>query len=390
MKIKRDLEDVVREVASQYRVVTITGPRQSGKTTLCRMAFPDMAYVSLENPDVLELATEDPVSFLKQYKSAGLILDEIQNAPELLSYIQGIVDEDELPGQFVLTGSHQFSLMEGISQSLTGRTALIRLLPFSVSEANQIRTLENADEYIFNGFYPGIWDRSLNPVHYYRNYFETYVQRDVRRMIQIKDLRVFRNFVRLCAGRVGQLFNASEIANNLGVSSHTVKAWVSVLEASYIVYLMEPFSSPIGKRLIKSPKLYFYDVGFASYLLGFNDCEQIFVDRLRGPLFENLVVMELLKIRYNANQDNNLYFYRDRQQHEVDVMLKQGRRYDCVEIKSSATFRKDFLKGIKVVNQLLPGVVKNSFLVYSGEMTSVVNHVQLVNYREIGSVFGEA
>ena len=389
MKIKRDLEDIVREVASQYRVVTITGPRQSGKTTLCRMAFPDMAYASLENPDVLDLATEDPVSFLQQYRSVGVILDEIQNAPELLSYIQGIVDEDDLPGQFVLTGSHQFSLMEGISQSLAGRTALIRLLPFSISEARQIRTLENADEYIFNGFYPGVWDRSLNPVHYYRDYFETYVQRDVRQMIQIKDLRVFRNFVRLCAGRVGQIFNASEIANNLGVSSHTVKAWVSVLEASYIVYLMEPFSSHIGKRLIKSPKLYFYDVGLASYLLGFSDYEQIFVDRLRGPLFENLVVMELLKIRYNANQDNNLYFYRDRQQHEMDVMLKQGRQYDCVEIKSSATFRKDFLKGIKVVNQLLPGVVKDSFLVYSGEMTSAVNNVRLVNYREIGSVYEE-
>lgn len=388
MKIKRILEATVKEVAAQYRVVTITGPRQSGKTTLCRMAFPGMPYVSLENPDVLNAVAADPVSFLQYYRASGVVLDEIQNAPELLSYIQGIVDEDEKPGQFILTGSHQFSLMEGISQSLAGRTALIRLLPFSIEESDCIKPFKRLEDHIFKGFYPDVRIRSLDPVSYYRDYFETYVQRDVRQMIQVKDLRLFRNFVRLCAGRIGQNFNASDIANNLGVSSHTVKSWVSVLEASYIIYLMEPFSGNIGKRLVKAPKLYFYDAGVASYLLGFTDPEQIFADRMRGPLFENLVVIELLKNRYNRNLENNLFFYRDSQQHEVDVVLKQGSSLDCIEIKSSAAFTKDFLTELAYVKNLLSDSVRNSYLVYAGDMAGSVQDVQLVNYRNICRVIG--
>lgn len=383
MKIKRAIEDEVRRAASCYRVVTITGPRQSGKTTLCRMAFPEMAYVSLENPDVRDVAAEDPISFLQQYRGGGVILDEIQNAPELLSYIQGLVDEDERSGQFILTGSHQFSLMEGISQSLAGRTALIRLLPFSIAETAGIHRVERLDEYIFRGFYPDVWARGLDPVNYYRDYFETYVQRDVRQMIQVKDLRLFRNFVRLCAGRIGQNFNASNLANNLGVSSHTIQSWVSVLEASYILYLMEPFSGNVGKRLIKSPKLYFYDVGFASYLLGFSDADAIFTDRMRGALFENLVVMELLKGRYNRNQEDNLLFYRDKQQHEVDVLLKNGSQFVGVEIKSSATFTKEFVKGLSYLKKILPESVGASYLVYAGSLTGSVQNVQLVNYQQV-------
>lgn len=382
MKIKRILEQTVKQTAEKYRVVTITGPRQSGKTTLCRMTFPGREYASLENPDVRERAELDPVGFLQPYRETGVILDEIQNVPELLSYIQGIVDEDERPGQFILTGSHQFSLMEGITQSLAGRTALIRLLPFSISETESFKKTNRLEEFLFAGFYPEVWNRELNPTEYYRDYFETYVQRDVRQMIQVKDLRLFRNFVRLCAGRIGQLFNSSDLANNLGVSSHTIKSWVSVLEASYLVYLMEPFAGNIGKRLIKSPKLYFYDVGFASYLLGLTDPDQIFADRMRGPLFENLVVMELLKNRYNHNQDDNLFFYRDQQQQEVDVLMQNGRVFDSMEIKASATFTKEFIKGSQLLQKLMPEKLRNSYVVYSGESGGEIQNTRLVNYRE--------
>ena len=382
MKIKRDIEGVVKRAAACYRVVTVMGPRQSGKTTLCRMAFSEKPYISLENPDVQERAIEDPISFLGQYRSSGVVLDEIQNAPELLSFIQGIVDEDDREGQFILTGSHQFSLIEGISQSLAGRTALIRLLPFSIAETEKIKSLEQLDEYIFSGFYPDVWNRGLEPTNYYRDYFETYVQRDLRQMIQIKNLRLFRNFVRLCAGRIGQNFNAANLANNLGVSSHTIQSWVSVLEASYILYLMEPFSGNIGKRLVKSPKLYFYDVGFAAYLLGFGSSDSIFTDRMRGALFENLVVMELLKGRYNQNKEDHLFFYRDKQQHEVDLLLKNGARFDAIEIKSSATFTKEFLKGLGYLKKVMTDSLGASFLVYAGEQSGTIGDVQMVHYKE--------
>lgn len=384
MKIKRTLEEPVRRLAETYRVVTITGPRQSGKTTLCRMAFPELPYVSLENPDIRDVVAADPVSFLNRHRSTGVVLDEIQNLPEILSYIQGIVDEDEQPGQFILTGSHQFSLMEGITQSLAGRTALVRLLPFSIAETRLFDKAEMPEEYLFRGFYPGVWSESLEPTGYYRDYFETYVQRDVRQMLHIKDLRLFRNFVRLCAGRVGQCFNASEIGNNLGVSSHTVKSWLSVLEASYIVYLMEPFSSNFGKRMVKTPKLYFHDVGFAAYLLGFGAPDQIFPDRMRGPLYENMVVIELLKDRFNRNLGDNLCFYRDSKQHEVDVLLMHGSRFDGVEIKSSATFTPGFLKGINYLKRTATDSLECSYLVYSGDLDGCIQGTELVNYQRIG------
>ena len=390
MKIKRTIEGTVQGLAEKYRVVTITGPRQSGKTTLCKMAFPNLSYVSLENPDVRDAVAADPVSFLNRHRSAGVVLDEIQNLPQILSYIQGIVDEDERPGQFILTGSHQFSLMEGISQSLAGRTALVRLLPFSIAETGLIEKLATPEEYLFRGFYPGVWSKSLEPTGYYRDYFETYVQRDVRQMLHIKDLRLFRNFVRMCAGRVGQCFNASEIGNNLGVSSHTIKSWLSVLEASYIIYLMEPFSSNFGKRMVKSPKLYFHDVGFAAYLLGFDSPDRIYPDRMRGFLFENMVVVELLKDRFNRNLENNLCFYRDSKQHEVDVLLMHGSRFDCVEIKSSATFTPGFLKGIDYLKRTALDSVERSYLVYAGEMDGAIQGTEMVNYQRIGETMREA
>ena len=383
MKIKRTIEGTVRRLAEKYRVVTITGPRQSGKTTLCKMAFPGIPYISLENPDARDMIAADPVTFLDRHRATGVVLDEIQNLPRILSYIQGIVDEDERPGQFILTGSHQFSLMEEITQSLAGRTALVRLLPFSIAETRLVEKVDSPEEFLFRGFYPGVWSQSLEPTGYYRDYFETYVQRDVRQMLQVKDLRLFRNFVRLCAGRIGQCFNASDLGNNLGVSSHTVKSWLSVLEASYIIHLMEPFSINIGKRMVKSPKLYFHDVGFATYLLGLDSPDRIFPDRMRGPLFENMVVVELLKDRFNHNIENNLCFYRDRKQHEVDVLLMHGSRFDCVEIKSSATFTPNFFKGLDYLKRIAPDSVEHSYLVYAGEMDGTIQGSELVNYQKI-------
>ncbi len=388
MKIQRAIEETVRGLAEKHRVVTITGPRQSGKTTLCKMAFPDLTYVSLENPDMRDLVAADPVSFLDRHRTTGIVLDEIQNLPQILSYIQGIVDEDERPGQFILTGSHQFSLMEGISQSLAGRTALVRLLPFSIAETQRFERTSFPEELLFRGFYPGIWSESLEPTGYYRDYFETYIQRDVRQMLQIKDLRLFRNFVRLCAGRIGQCFNASGIGNNLGVSSHTVKAWLSVLEASYIIHLMEPYSRNLGKRMVKSPKLYFHDPGLAAYLLGLDSPDRIFPDRMRGPLFENMVVVELLKDRFNQNLESNLCFYRDSKQHEVDILLMHGSRFDGVEIKSSATFSPDFLKGIDYLKRIAPDALDRTYLVYAGKMEGAIQGTELVNYQEIPENIG--
>ncbi len=386
MKVEREAQEVARARARQYRVVTIIGARQSGKTTLCRMAFGDRPYYSLENPDTREIIESDPVSFLERHRKTGVILDEIQNLPMLLSHIQGIVDEDEMPGQFILTGSHQFSLMQGITQSLAGRTTLIHLLPFSFSETEKFRPLSQPDDYLLAGFYPGLWNRNLEPTPFYRDYFETYVQRDVRQMLQVKDLRTFRNFVRLCAGRIGQLFNASDIGNNLGVSGHTVKSWISVLEASQILYLMEPFFANLGKRLIKSPKIYFHDVGLAAYLLGFTSTDQLYTDRMRGPLFENMVVSEILKTACNQNRDYRLAFYRDKQQHEVDVMVPAGRKYDCVEIKSSATFHKDYLKELNDFASAHPEICGERSLVFAGKTAPSVQGVNVLNYKDAGRI----
>lgn len=382
MKIEREASNVVLESARHYRVVTIIGARQSGKTTLCRMAFKDRPYVTLENPDTREMVEADPVAFLERHRQTGVILDEIQNLPSLLSYIQGIVDEDERPGQFILTGSHQFSLMQGITQSLAGRTTIIRLLPFTIAETEKFRTLDHPEDYLLHGFYPGVWNANLDPTTFYRDYFETYIQRDVRQMLQVKDLRTFQKFVRLCAGRIGQLFNASDLANNLGVSGHTVKSWISVLEASQIIYLMEPFFTNLGKRLVKSPKIYFHDVGLAAYLLGFTSASQIYTDRLRGPLFENMVVSEILKSACNQNREARLAFYRDKQQHEVDVLIPAGRDYVSVEIKSSATFHKEFLKELIYFANIQPEIPDNRFLVYAGETLPPVQGVKLLNFKD--------
>lgn len=365
-------------MAQQYRVVTLTGPRQAGKTTLARMAFPDYKYVSLEDPDLRGLAIQDPRAFL-QYHQRPVIFDEIQRAPSLLSYIQTIVDEDPQKGQFILTGSHQLELNQAITQSLAGRTALLTLYPLTITEIKEEKIDDDHDTMLLKGFYPAIYDQKLEPTRYYRNYFQTYVERDVRQMIQLKDLSLFETFMKLCAGRIGQLLNAQSLANEVGVSSHTIKNWLSILEASFVIYRLAPFYENLGKRLVKSPKLYFTDVGLAAYLLGIETVQQMKRDPLRGQLFENLVVIELVKARLNKGLDPHLYFYRDSNQVEVDILFQQARQYMLIEVKSAETFHPSFVKNIERLRKLDPEKFYHAVVVYGGDLEPVLDDVTVVN-----------
>ena len=303
--IKRHVEQKLLKFLKQYPVLMLTGPRQSGKTTLCKMALPDKPYVSLESPDNREYALSDPKGFLS---------DEAQHAPELFSYIQGIVDEKKKNGMFVLTGSQNFQLLNKVNQSLAGRTAILKLLPFSIREINPIIKKMSLNEVLLSGFYPRIYDEKLEPQHALSFYFETYVERDVRSLLNVKDLSSFQKFVRLCAGRVGQLLNLSSLGNEAGVSHTTAREWLSLLEASYIVFLLPPHYKNYNKRITKAPKLYFCDVGLASHLLGIETVKQMQRDPLRGSLFENLVVIEFLKKQYEEASRANLSYFRDSNQ----------------------------------------------------------------------------
>lgn len=343
MNIKRNLETELRQMAGEYPVVTLLGPRQAGKTTLVKMTFEGMPYVNIESPETRKLALEDPKELLSRYPN-GLIIDEIQRAPELLSYIQVMVDEKKQSGLYVLTGSHQLDLHEHITQSLAGRTAILHLLPLSIAELRSVKKMDDENELMFTGFLPRIYDGEQQPLKAYRNYLQTYIERDVRRIINVKDLNTFQKFMIMCASRVGQLINYDDISREIGLSNNTIKNWFSILEASYIIIRLSPYFANINKRLIKTPKLYFVETGLASYLLGIESVEQLRRDPLRGHLFENMVVMDLIKTRYNQGLDHHLYFYRDQQKHEVDVVFKKANELIPIEIKSSKTYNKAFKK----------------------------------------------
>jgi predicted AAA+ superfamily ATPase len=347
--INRTIEPVLLGLAKQYPVVTITGPRQSGKTTLCRKVFPDLKYVNLEAPDTRTFAIEDPRRFLAA-NQGGVIIDEIQRVPDLLSYIQTIVDNQTTPGQFILTGPQQLEVMNNISQSLAGRTALLKLLPLSLDELKQIPPL-STDRLIFTGFYPRIHDKALNPTQALGDYLETYVERDLRQLATVKDLSLFERFLRLCAGRVGQVLNIQSLGNDVGVSHTTARSWLTLLEASYIIVLLQPWHANVSKRLIKSPKLYFCDVGLAAYLLGLEQESQVSRDPLRGNLFENMMVMEALKYRYNRGLRSNIFFYRENRGNEVDLIIENGRQLYAVEIKAGTTVNSDFFRGLNHFSQ---------------------------------------
>jgi uncharacterized protein len=368
--IDRTIEPVLKELAGKYPVVTLTGPRQSGKTTLCRKVFPDMAYANLERPDTRDFATSDPKGFLGSYPD-GVILDEIQRASHLLSYIQVIVDEEGLPGRFILTGSQQFEVLNTVSQSLAGRTALLKLLPFSIAELDRRHLPPSLDRLLLTGFYPRIYDRQLDPTQTLGDYFETYVERDMRQIAAIKDLALFEKFVRLCAGRIGQILNLQSLGSDVGVSHTTARVWLSLLEASYILFILPPWYRNISKRLVKSPKLYFYDVGLASYLLGLENEQHVSRHPLRGNLFENLIVMEALKYRYNRGRKSNLSFYRDGKGNEVDLILDIGPDLFPIEIKAGETIASDYFKGLKHFMKVVPDMPRGAGLIYGGQERQV-------------------
>lgn len=384
--VTRTIENVLSIYARQYPVITITGPRQSGKTTLCRKVFSDKPYVNLEAPDTRQFAQDDPRGFLSQYPE-GAILDEIQRAPDLVSYIQEIVDREPLDGRYILTGSQQFEVSNSINQSLAGRTALIKLLPFSLEELSNSYTIPTVDELLYHGFYPRIWDKKLNPTQALRDYFETYIERDLRQLVFIKDLNLFQRFIKLCAGRVGQLLNLNSLANDTGVSHTTASNWLSLLEASYIVFLLQPYYRNISKRLVKSPKLYFYDVGLGSYLLGIENKKHIARDPLRGHLFENMVVAETLKYRLHHGKGNNLYFYRDSKGNEVDLVLTKGADLFPIEIKSGMTITKDYFKGLKHFSKVFPkNIPDGSGLIYAGEEQQKRTDVFVSPFGKMGNL----
>ena len=382
--IERDIAASLTRLFGQYPVVTVTGPRQSGKTTLCRAAFPHLTYFNLEAPDQRDFAESDPRGFLAR-AGDGAIIDEVQNVPALLSYIQVDVDERGRNGLFVLTGSEQFRLSRAISQSLAGRTALLRLLPFSLAERARTDSSMAVDDVIFSGFYPRILDQDLDPRQALGDYFETYVERDVRRSNEIRNISSFRRFVRLCAGRVGQLVNLNSLGSDAGVSHPTARAWLTILEASYIVFQLQPFHANIRKRLTKSPKLYFYDVGLASYLVGIENARQVATHPLRGALFENVVVIEALKHRLNRGHQPNLWFFRDLSGLECDLLLEAGRGIAAIEAKSGSTVSGDFFTPLNKVARLVPNVVSRT-VVYGGTARQERSDCAAVPLADLGSV----
>lgn len=362
--IEREITPCLTRLFQQYPFVTVTGPRQSGKTTLCRSTFPDLEYANLEAPDVRDFAESDPRGFLSRF-GEGAILDEIQHVPELLSYLQVLADEKGTNGQFILTGSEQFRLSDAISQSLAGRTALLRLLPLSMAERRKMGAPNEVDEVLYSGFYPRIFDQNLDPRQALGDYFETYVERDVRRLGGIRNLSTFRRFVRLCAGRVGQLVNLSSLGSDAGVSHTTAREWLGILERSYIIFPLRPYHANIGRRLIKSPKLYFYDVGLASYLIGIQLAEQLATHPLRGALFENAAVVEALKYQFNRGRRTSLSLFRDARGLECDLLYETGRGIGAIEIKSGATVASDFFHSLARVAELVPEVAMKA-VVYGG------------------------
>lgn len=362
--IKRTAEKELLLLAGLFKTVAVIGPRQSGKTTLVRTVFSNKPYISLENPDIRSFAEQDPRGFLDQYPD-GAILDEAQRTPQLFSYLQQVLDESNETGQFILTGSNNFLLQESISQSLAGRVAYLQLLPFSLSELKHSVEIADGDEMIFKGLYPPVYDRGIPPDKWFQNYIRTYIERDVRQLKNISNLSVFEKFIRLCAGRCGQLLNLSSLAIETGVDHKTIASWIGVLESSFIIHLLRPHHQNFNKRLVKMPKLYFYDTGLVCSLLSIRSKEQVREHPLRGNLFENFIVGELIKERFNRGLLSNLYFWRDNSGNEIDVILDEAGSLYPIEIKSGKTITSDYFKGLLFWNKLIPDV--GGSVIYGGD-----------------------
>ena len=380
--INRHIAEILTNIIQKMPVITLTGPRQSGKTTLVKQCFSDFTYLNLEETDKKEIALKDPRLFFEIYKG-NLIIDEVQNVPDIFSWVQVIVDNEKSDRRFVLTGSQNFLLLEKISQSLAGRTAIFHLFPFSMEELkNTPFELNNFKDYLFKGFYPRLYNQDLDPVRWLDDYMLSYIERDVRTIINVGDLIQFQRFVRLCAGRIGQLVNFSQIGNELGLSYHTVQKWLSVLEASFIVFRLQPWFSNYNKRITKTSKLYFYDTGLASNLIGIKSSDELDIHFMRGALFENLIISELAKSFYNTGKRPSLYFWRDNSGNEIDCLTESGQELIPIEIKSGMTISCDWLKGIRYF-QKLTGNVKpeNSFIIYGGYENQKRSDCNIVSWK---------
>ncbi|MGB3060933.1 MAG: ATP-binding protein [Anaerolineae bacterium] len=380
--IARTLTAKIIALAQKFQVITLTGPRQSGKTTLVRAAFPTMPYASLEEPDMRQIALTDPRGFLANYP-AGAILDEIQHTPDLLSYIQSLVDQDRQV-QFILTGSSNFLLMEKISQTLAGRTAVLHLLPFSLAELKP--DAERLESVIFQGQYPRIYDRDMAPTDFYPAYIQTYIERDVRLLKNIGDYNAFIQFTRLCAGRVGQLLNYASLASDAGISPNTARSWLSILESSFILYRLLPYYRNFNKRLVKSSKLYFYDTGVACSLLGIRDADQINLHYLKGALFENLVINEFIKRSFHRGENRQPFFWQDSHGKEIDCLLVDGEEITPVEIKAGKTMSISYFDNLKYWRALADLPEDQGFVVYGGDQSMQTSTGAFTSWRHLDRI----
>lgn len=382
MLIERNIKQQIDFYAKKYPIIGLTGPRQSGKTTLLRKTFPDYKYVSLENPDIREFAREDSVAFLKEYDNK-VILDEVQRVPSLFSYLQTKVDEDNVMGQYILSGSQNFKLLHSVQQSLSGRVALFKLFPFDFSELKKENLLNiNAFQTLQKGFYPAIFDREIPAENYYANYVETYIERDINELLNISNRLQFRQFIQLCAHSASQVLNLNRIAKKCGISQPTAKAWLNLLESSYIVFLLRPYFNNFSKRLIKSPKLYFYDSGLLCFLLGINSISNIENQSIKGSLFENMIIAEFVKQQAHQQQNVQFYFWRDSNQKEVDLLIESNQKMKLIEIKSTETISQKLFKNINDIASLFPNKVEKQ-LIFSGNKNQIRKDISIVDWQNI-------
>ena len=381
--LARDAEKTLIRLAKSFPVVAITGPRQAGKTTLAKAVFKDKPYVSLENPDEREFAQNDPKRFLARFPN-GAVLDEVQRCPALLSWLQGVVDQRGVMGDFVLTGSAQFDLIEGITQTLAGRVGRVELLPLSSSELKAANQLPNSlSQMLIQGGYPALYDRKITPQDWFSNYVATYVERDVRQLISVRNLGQFQTFLKMCASRTGQLINLTSLGADCGISAVTAKQWLSVLETSYIVTLLRPHHSNFGKRLVKTPKIYFLDSGLAAWLMGIRSAETLETHAARGALFESWVVSELYKKRLNGGLPIDLYFWRDNTGNEVDLIIEKEKGLQPIEIKSGSTYASDWSQGLKKWQALAKNSSLEPAILYGGESNFERESLQVWGWRDV-------
>ena len=379
--LNRTIEGIIREASQYFSVISVTGPRQSGKSTLLKHLFPDVPKYSLKDVNVREFAEHDPIAFLHQHPN-GMFIDEIQKVPQLLEYIQGIVD-DNPDCRFLLTGSSNFELLHGLCESLPGRAGVYELLPMTYHETASTMGELSLDDFLYSGLYPAICSKKNKAKFFYPSYVKTYLERDVRDLLRIKDQMQFMKFMKLCASRVGSIFNASDIGAQLGIDNKTVSNWLSVLQASYLVTLLPPYYENISKRLVKSPKLYFNDPGLACFLLDIESPRQLERDKMRGAIFENYVVMEVIKHRYNRGLLNGVYFYRDSNRNEVDILLKEEGEITAIEVKSSMTYHTSFEDSISKLSDWIKTPVTNKMIVYTGDFENTTGNIKILNYRHL-------